>query len=85
MRTALIIVGGYALWALSLGTARLTGDSSGWGATLVFLVVWFGVAAVNMWFGVAKAGYSFSEELPVFLLIFLVPSLVAVIVKWKFL
>jgi len=34
-----------------------------------------------MWNGVAKAGYSASEELPVFALIFLVPAITAVLVK----
>jgi hypothetical protein len=47
--------------------------------------MWFGAAAVNMWVGVTRAGYSFREELPIFLLIFLVPRLVAVTVKLKFL
>jgi hypothetical protein len=42
-------------------------------------------AAFNMWTGVAKAGYSASEELPVFALIFLAPAVVAVLVKWRFL
>jgi len=35
--------------------------------------------------GVTKAGYAFREELPIFMLIFLLPTLVAVVVKWKFL
>jgi hypothetical protein len=53
--------------------------------TAVFVVIWFVVAAVNMWLGVSKAGYSFREELPIFLLIFLLPVIVAVVlVKWKF-
>jgi hypothetical protein len=38
-----------------------------------------------MWVGVAKAGYSFTEELPIFLLIFAVPAAVAIVLKWKFL
>jgi hypothetical protein len=42
-------------------------------------------AAANMWLGVSQAGYSFREELPIFLLIFLLPSAVAMFVKWKFL
>ena len=33
--------------------------------------------------GVAQAGYSFWERLPIFLLIFLLPVDVAVFVKWK--
>ena len=40
------------------------------------------VAAVNMWIGVAQAGYSFAEALPIFLLIFLGPA-AAIVIKWK--
>ena len=43
------------------------------------------LAAVNMWVGVSKAGYSVSAELPIFALIFVVPAAVAVLVRWKFL
>ena len=39
----------------------------------------------NMWIGVSQAGYACREELPVFLLIFSLPSAVAIFVKWKFL
>jgi hypothetical protein len=88
MRTALIILGGFALWGACLGLARITAGSSATAnsaATSIFVILWFGIAAVNMWMGIAKAGYSFQEELPIFLLIFLVPSIVAMLVKWKFL
>jgi hypothetical protein len=37
-----------------------------------------------MWIGVSQAGYSVREELPIFLLIFLVPATAAVLVNWKF-
>ena len=37
-----------------------------------------------MWIGITQAGYSFKEELPIFLLIRLPPVAVAVWVKWKF-
>ena len=40
-------------------------------------------AALNMWIGISHAGYSFQEELPIFLLIFLLPAVVAVFVNWK--
>ena len=86
MRTLLIILGGFALWGASLGVARLLGGSaalSSWTATIVFAVLWFVLAAANMWVGVSQAGYSFREELPIFLLIFLFPVAVAVFVKWK--
>jgi len=38
-----------------------------------------------MWVGVAKAGYSASEELPIFLLLFGTPAVAALVLKWKFL
>jgi hypothetical protein len=54
-------------------------------ATWVFVVVWLAVASVNMWAGVAKAGYSVADELPIFLVIFAVPAALAVLLKWRFL
>jgi hypothetical protein len=85
MRTVLIILGGFVLWGICLGLARMISNSSSSGtlATVSFVVLWFVVAAVNMWFGVTRAGYSFQEELPIFLVIFLLPAAVATFVNWK--
>ncbi len=88
MRTVLIILGGFVLWGICLGIAKLISNfdaSSTTIATNAFIGIWFVVASVNMWIGVSQAGYSFQEELPSFLLIFLLPAAVAVVVKWKFL
>jgi hypothetical protein len=88
MRTVIIILGGFVLWAICLGIAKLlanTSTSSMTIATAAFVVIWFVVAAANMWVGVSQAGYSLQEELPIFLLIFLLPSVVAVFVRWRFL
>jgi hypothetical protein len=49
------------------------------------VALWLLAAAGNMWVGVAQAGYSVLEELPIFLLIFLLPASAAVYTKWKFL
>jgi hypothetical protein len=87
MRTAIIILGGFVLLAACLGGGRLVGGggASAIGlAVKVFAVLWFAVSAINMWVGVARAGYSFAEELPIFLLIFSVPAAVAAYVYWKF-
>jgi hypothetical protein len=54
-------------------------------ATVAFVVTWFVAAAANMWIGVSQAGYSFPEEFPIFLLIVLMPSAVAMFVERKFL
>ena len=88
MRTLMLIVGGFVLWGVCLGIAKLAGKTSASSltlATLVFAVIWFVLAAANMWVGVTQAGYSFKEELPIFLLIFLLPVVVAAFVRWKFL
>jgi len=88
MRTVIIILGGFVLWAVCLGIAKLLASSSSSSmtyATTAFVAIWFVTAASNMWIGVSQAGYSFREELPIFLLIFLLPAAVAVFVKWKFL
>jgi hypothetical protein len=88
MRTAVFILAGFALWGLCLGAAKVFGasnPSSKTIATTAFAILWFCVAAWNMWNGVTRAGYSVSEELPIFFVIFLLPVVVALIVMWRFL
>jgi hypothetical protein len=79
---------GFVLWAACLGVAKLpasSNTSSMITATVACVVIWFVAAAANMWIGVSQAGYSCREERLVFLLIFSLPSAVAIFVKWKFL
>jgi len=88
MRTVVIIVVGFVLWGGCLGVAKLVASASSSAmttATVAFVGIWCVVAAANMWIGVSQAGYSLLAELPIFLLIFLLPSAVAIFVKWKFL
>ena len=88
MRTAIILLAGFVLWGICLGAAKLAGGgraASPTIATIAFVAVWFCVAAWNMWKGVTQAGYSVVEELPIFFVIFLVPVVVALIVRWRFL
>jgi hypothetical protein len=88
MRTAIIIACGFFTWGACLAAAKFLSGATAASltvATLVFVVIWFAVAALNLWAGVSKAGYAFSEELPIFLVIFLLPSVVAVVARWKWL
>ena len=88
MRTAIFLVSGFVLWGLCLGAAKVAGGTNPtWPmrATIAFIAIWLCVAAWNMWKGVTQAGYSVSEELPIFFLIFLVPVIVALVVRWRFL
>ncbi|MGZ5091003.1 MAG: hypothetical protein ACXWCY_21270 [Burkholderiales bacterium] len=88
MRTIIIILGGLALLAVCVGIAKAVGGSTSddmLTAIIAFIALWFMIAAANMWVGVAKAGYSFGEELPIFLLIFAVPAAAAILAKLKLL
>jgi len=86
MRTALfLLVGGLLLGACLLLGRLFSSNYPGapYTATVAFILVWLGISAANLWVGVAKAGYPLADELPVFLLIFAVPALAAVILRWK--
>jgi hypothetical protein len=80
MRTALIIVGGLVLWTAIVGIARLTageGRPTPATTTTAFVVLWVAVAAANMAMGIVRAGYTWREELPIFLVITAIPVAVA--------
>ena len=86
MRTVLFLVAGFLLLGGSLLLGRLFSanyPAATGVATVAYLALWFLVAGANMWVGVAKAGYSVAEELPIFLLIFGLPAIFAGILKWK--
>lgn len=39
-------------------------------ATLTFVALWLVISTANLWVGVAKAGFTLTEEFPIFLFIF---------------
>jgi hypothetical protein len=53
-------------------------------ALLLFVPLWFLGAAMNLYIGVMKAGYALSDEAPIFLIVFAVPALLALLIWWKF-
>ena len=85
MRTLLFIVGGIILWAIITGIAKVVINqaSNSWMPTIAFAIIWFLIAGWNMWVGVTQAGYTFKEELPIFLLIYFFPVAIASIIKIK--
>lgn len=86
MRTVLFLLVGFLLLAACLLLGRLfSGNYPGatYAATLAYVVLWLAISSANLWVGVSKAGYSFSEELPIFLLIFGVPTVAAIFLKWR--
>jgi hypothetical protein len=69
MRTLLFLLVGCLLLAASALLGKLFSSNypgATFAATLIFVALWLGIAGTNLWVGVAKAGYSLSEELPIF-------------------
>ena len=84
MRTAIILGIGLVLLTVCLGIGSLTGGPARMkSAALLFIAIWFVATATNMYVGVTRAGYSFMEELPIFLLLFGVPAIVALVLRYK--
>lgn len=86
MRTALFLAAGLLILAALLILARLFSThypaASTW-AVALFVPLWLAITVANMWVGVAKAGYGVAEELPILLLLFGVPVVIAVLVRWR--
>src|SRR5207244_12863962 len=85
--TIKVIAGGLVLLGLCLLIARWIGGPTPATALAtaakVFIPIWLVAAGINMWVGVSKAGYSVAEEAPVFLVVFAVPAVVALVVLWR--
>ena len=86
MRTALFLVAGFLLLAgiAVVGKLFTPGMPAAPRVALGgFIVLWLVVAAFNLWLGVAKAGYTVGDELPIFLLVFGVPAAAAAGILWR--
>ena len=86
MHTIIVIAGGLVLLGVFVLVARSVGAATPAAmatAALYFIPVWLVAAAVNMWIGVSRAGYTVAQEFPIFLLVFAAPAAVAAFVWWK--
>ena len=86
MHTLMILVGGFVLLFFCQLVARAFGGAGVnpmAKAELVFIPLWFAITAFNMWVGITHAGYSFLEELPIFLLVFSIPVAAALLTWWR--
>lgn len=87
MRTSLFLLAGLLLAGASFILARLFAQpyaKAGTWATLLFIVLWLALTGANLVTGVTRAGYTVAEELPIFLLLFVVPAAVMLFLRWKF-
>jgi hypothetical protein len=80
MHTLMVLAGGFILLALMLLGGRLLGLTIG-KAAIAFVPLWLVAALANMWVGVARAGYSIASEFPIFLVVFAVPAVVALLLR----
>jgi hypothetical protein len=86
MRTPMFLLVGVLLLASVMLLGKLFSSNypgATYAATWTFVALWLVISTANLWVGVAKAGYTLNEELPIFLLIFAVPTLVAIFLKWR--
>ena len=63
------------LWGASVAGMAL--------AAKVFVPAWLLIASVNMWVGVTHAGYTVRQEMPILLIVFAVPAVVAALAMWQ--
>lgn len=79
MLGGVLLLGVFALFGRlwSVGTSQLPT------ALLAFVATWLLVTMANLWVGVSKAGYALREELPILLLVFTVPALLAALLYWR--
>ena len=88
MRTGLFLLAGFLFLTASLIVGKLFAENypgATTAATVLFVAGWFFIASFNLWTGVAKAGYSVAAELPILALVFGVPAVAAILIRWKLL
>lgn len=86
MRTALFLLAGFLLLGASFVLARLFAHAypgAPTAATAAFLALWLALTGFNLWTGVSRAGYPVAEELPILALLFGVPAIAALLLRWK--
>lgn len=85
MHMATVIFAGLLLLAVFALFGRLWGQGAADVALAArwFVPVWAVLALTNMWVGVAKAGYTVMQELPILAVVFAVPAVIAAVAAWQ--
>ncbi len=87
MHTVKVVGTGFALLGLLLVAAPrlpLRGRHPIAFAVRLFLPLWLVASLVNMAVGINRAGYSAAQEAPILLVVFGVPALAALLMRWIF-
>lgn len=83
MHTITVITAGFVLLGMLVAIFRWFGSdarAARRSAGRLFLPLWLAATLVNMWFGVAGAGYTVAEEIPIQIVVFLVPAAMALLI-----
>lgn len=81
MHTIKVLTGAFALLAVFLAIGGYLGSLRN--GALAFIPVWLAGAALNMWIGVNRAGYTYAQEFPIFLAVFAIPAAAAAVLAWR--
>jgi hypothetical protein len=85
VHTAIVVIIGLVLPGTCLFIGHMLGGGAGTAhAALAFLPLWLAGSGINMYLGVRSAGYSIAEESPVFLFVFAIPAVAALVAWWRF-
>ena len=83
MHTIMVLAAGFVLLAVCGLAGRLVAGRHGSAtAALLFIPLWLIGAGINMYVGVTRAGYSVADETPIFLVVFAIPA-VAALMLWR--
>lgn len=83
MRALTVVFGGIIFLSVFVLFGWLWGTSMAGMAAKAFIPIWLLMAGINMWVGIRFAGYSARDEIPIFLVVFFVPTIVAGIAIWR--
>lgn len=85
MHTLRVVIGGVMLLGVFLLAGRIFGHSATRvaRAAYFFVPIWFVASVVNLRVGISHAGYTLLAELPIMLVVFCVPALMAVMIGWR--
>ena len=85
MHMLMVIGGGLVLLGVFVLFGWLWGASAAGMALAakVFVPAWLAVAVANLWVGVTHAGYTVRQELPILLVVFIVPAVAAGLAAWQ--
>jgi hypothetical protein len=84
MHTITVLLAGLFLIMLCFFVGHLISRSEGFNLAIkVFLSLWLLASGINMYVGVKRNGYPFSEEISPFLTVYFIPAGLSLLLRWS--